>query len=148
MKRIRVLSILASLLLLAACGSAFGADDEEQLKKYETDRAAAVVKGDAAAVADGTADDYTFITANGQMMDKSQLVNAMKSGDLKLTSNDISDLKIHVYGNTAVITGKSDVKGSIGGKDATGQDLFTRVLVKNNGKWQSVALQQTKVSAP
>jgi len=43
-----------------------------------------------------------------------------------------------------VVTGKSDIKGTMGGKDATGQSLFTRVFVKKGGTWQTVALQQTK----
>jgi hypothetical protein len=53
-----------------------------------------------------------------------------------------------LYGNTAVITGKADVKGTLGGKDATGQIMFTRVYVKKGASWQSVAFQQTRVSNP
>jgi ketosteroid isomerase-like protein len=138
--------VIASVLVFALCSWASDQKTEEQLKKYETDRAAAVVKGDIPAVEKGTADDYTFVNSNGQIMDKNQLLSAMKSGDLKLTSDDVSDMKVRIYGNTAVITGKTDVKGTIGGKDASGQDLFTRVMVKKNGAWQTVALQQTKIA--
>lgn len=138
--------VIASVLAFALCSWASDQKTEEQLKKYETDRAAAVVKGDIAAVEKGTAEDYTFVNSNGQIMDKSQLLSAMKSGDLKLTSDEVSDVKVRIYGNTAVITGKTDVKGTIGGKDASGQDLFTRVLVKKSGAWQTVALQQTKIA--
>jgi ketosteroid isomerase-like protein len=85
---------------------------------------------------------------NGQMSDKSQMVNNFKTGQIKLTSDELSDMKVRVYGNTAVITGKADVKGTLGGKDATGQIMFTRVYVKKGGLWQSVAFQQTRVSNP
>jgi ketosteroid isomerase-like protein len=81
-------------------------------------------------------------------MGKTQLLNALKSGDIKLTSDDVSDMKVRVYGNTAVITGKAATKGTIGGKDASGQNTFTRVLVKKGGTWQTVALQQTRISNP
>ena len=134
-----VLFVLATLSLSAA-----GQSVEEQIKKLEMDRAAAVVKGDVAYVEKQTADDYMFINMFGQITDKKQLVDAMKSGGLKLTAEDLSDLKVRVYGNTAVVTGKSDIKGTMGGKDATGQSLFTRVFVKKGGTWQTVALQQTK----
>jgi ketosteroid isomerase-like protein len=134
-----VLFVLATLSLSAAAQSV-----EEQIKKLEMDRAAAVVKGDVAYVEKQTADDYMFINMFGQITDKKQLVDAMKSGGLKLTADDLSDLKVRVYGNTAVVTGKSDIKGTMGGKDATGQSLFTRVFVKKGGTWQTVALQQTK----
>lgn len=140
----RFASLSALFVLVALAISAMAQNTEEQLKKYETDRAAAVVKGDVDTVEKGTADDYTFINANGQQMDKSQLVNAMKTGGLKLTADDISDMRVRVYGDTAVITGKSNVKGTIGGKDASGLQLFTRVVVKKDGRWQSIALQQTK----
>jgi hypothetical protein len=36
-------------------------------------------------------------------------------------------MKVRVYGFTVVVTGKADIKGTLGGKDATGQIRFTRV---------------------
>ncbi len=141
--------LLASILSLAVLlNAAWAASAEEELKKLETDRAAAVVKGDVATLEQQTSDDYTLINMNGQMSDKSQMVNAFKTGQSKLTSDELSDMKVRVYGNTAVITGKADVNGTLGGKDATGQIMFTRVYVKKGGQWQSVAFQQTRVSNP
>jgi len=124
---------------------AAGTSVEDQLKKMEKDRAAAVVKGDVAALEGMTSDDYMLINANGQVSDKATTMNNIKTGNIKLTANDISDLKVRVYGNTAVVTGKSDAKGSIGGRELKGPVMFTRVYVKKNGKWQSVAFQQTPV---
>ncbi len=43
------------------------------------------------------------------------MVNAFKTGQTKLTSNELSDMKVRVYGNTAVITGKADVAGTMAG---------------------------------
>jgi len=76
-------------------------------------------------------------------MGKADTMSAIKSGDIKITSNELSDLKVRVYGDTAVVTGKTDVKGTSGGKDISGPTLFTRVYVKKDGRWQSVAFQQT-----
>jgi len=118
------------------------------LKKLETDRAAAAVKGDVATLEKQTSDDYTFINLYGQMSDKSQMVSNFKTGRTKITSNEVSDMKVRVYGNTAVITGKADVAGTMAGKDTKGQIMFTRVYVKKGGSWQSVAFQQTLVPTP
>ena len=148
MNRIGSLVLAAAFSSVTLLGSAWAEDVQEQLKKLETERAAAAVKGDAATLEKQTSDDYTFINMNGQMSDKSQMVNAFKTGQTKLTSDDVSDMKVRVYGNTAVITGKADVKGTLGGKDADGQIMFTRVYVKKGGNWQSVAFQQTRVSNP
>jgi ketosteroid isomerase-like protein len=147
-RRCTAFLIASALSLAVLLGLAWAANVEEELKKLETDRAAAAVKGDVATLEKQTADDYTFINMYGQMSDKSQMVNAFKTGLTKLTSNEPSDMKVRVYGNTAVITGKADVKGTLGGKDTNGQIMFTRVYLKKNGTWQSVAFQQTAVANP
>jgi ketosteroid isomerase-like protein len=121
---------------------------EEKLKKLETDRAAAVVKADITTLEAQTADDYTLINANGQVMDKKQTLDAIKTGQVKLTSNELSDLKVRVYGDVAVIIGKADAKGTLSGTEVNGPVMFTRVFVKKGGRWQSVAFQQTRVSKP
>jgi ketosteroid isomerase-like protein len=139
---------IAALFVFVMLGSAWAQSDEEQLKKLETDRAAAAVKGDVATIEKQTSDDYTFINLYGQMSDKSQMVNAFKTGRTKLTSDEVSDMKVRVYGDTAVITGKVDVAGTMAGKDTKAQIMFTRVYVKKGGQWQSVAFQQTRVSNP
>jgi ketosteroid isomerase-like protein len=139
-------SAVASLFVIAVlCSSVAAQSVEDQIKKMETDRAAAVVKGDMALLDRETSDDYTLINMNGQVSDKAQMIGAFKSGQSKLTVDEISDMKVRVYGDTAVVTGKVTVKGTMGGKDATGQAMFTRVYVKKGGQWQSVALQQTRI---
>src|ERR1035437_895995 len=129
-------------------GKSTAASVEEELKKLETDRAAAVVKADITTLEAQTADDYALINANGQVMDKKQTLDAIKTGQVKLTSNELSDLRVRVYGHVAVITGKSDAKGMLSGTEVNGPVMFTRVYVKKNGRWQSVAFQQIRVSKP
>jgi len=147
MNRQFVVFATAALFVLATlCISASAQSVEDQIKKMETERAAAVVKGDVAKLDKETSDDYTLITANGQVSDKAQMISAFKSGQSKLTVDDVSDMKVRVYGDTAIVTGKANVKGNLSGKDATGQTLFTRVYVKKGGHWMAVALQQTRVA--
>src|SRR5260370_38171531 len=113
---LRLASILSLAVLLNA---AWAASAEEELKKLETNRAAAVVKGDVATLEKQTSDDYTLINMNGQMSDKSQMVNAFKTGQSKLTSDELSDMKERVYGTTAVIPVRAHVNGTLAGHDAT-----------------------------
>src|SRR5260370_19761639 len=116
-------SVAAVLVLTALMGTAWAKDAKEQLKKLEMERAAAVVKGDTATLDKQTSDDYVLISMTGRMADKSQMLDGFKSGQSKLTSNELSDLKVRVYGDAAVGTGKADVKCTPGGQDATGQVL-------------------------
>ena len=156
MKRIVTfgMAVVLSLGMLGSAASqekakapakAAGGNVEAQLKKMEQDRVEAVVRGDVASLDKITSDDYTFINRFGQVSDKQQTLDAIKNGGIKLSSNKVSDLKVRVYGNTAVVTGRSEAQGRISGRDASGPVLFTRVYVKKDGRWQSVAFQQTAV---
>ena len=120
-----------------------GAEDE--IKKLEQDWAAATVKDGAAAVDKYEADDIMSVDPTGRVTDKTQDKKDLSSGDLKLQSIDLSDLTIHVYGNTAVVIGTSTIKGSYKGQDISGAYRYTDVWVKRGGKWQAVASQSTKV---
>ena len=139
---------VAAICVVVMLGLAWAAGIEDEIKSLEKERAAAVIKADTATLEKLTADDYILINANGQMMDKQQTMEAIKTGQIKIASNDLSDLKVRVYGNTAVVTGKSTVKGTLSGTEVNGPILFTRVYVKKNGHWQAVAFQQTRVSQP
>lgn len=134
-----------SLAVLASVPAYAQASVEEQLEKMERDRSAAVVKGDVAMLESLTSDDYILINANGQVSDKATTMRDIKTGAIKLTANEVSDMKVRVYGETAVVTGKAGVKGTIGGRELKGPVMFTRVYVKKNGKWQSVSFQQTPI---
>jgi len=146
MNRLTTSAVIAfSLAALTTEGAPAASSVEEQLLKMEKDRAAAVVKADVATLEGMTADDYMLINANGQMSDKATTMNDIKTGVIKLTANEVSDMKVRVYGDTAVVTGKSSAKGTIRGRELKGPVMFTRVYVKKNGKWLSVAFQQTPI---
>ena len=118
---------------------------KNQIKSLEEERNRAIVRGDASVLERMTADDYTFITLRGELRTKSDIVKGFQSGSFRYQSRQISDLNIRVYGNSAVVTGRSTQQGSENGKDYSGDYRFTRVYVKQNGRWLTVALQATLV---
>jgi ketosteroid isomerase-like protein len=113
----------------------------EEIKALEEVRNQAVLHGDVAALERMTSDDYTFVTLRGEQRTKSEILKGFASGSFKYESRQISDLKVRVYGDTAVVTGRSVQKGTENGRDYSGPYWFTRVYVKQNGRWISVALQ-------
>src|SRR5438132_7266173 len=129
--------VFASVVALAALvGLAWAANVEEELKKLETDRAAAAVKGDVATLEKQTSDDYTFINLYGQMSDKSQMVNNFKTGRTKLTSNEVSDMKVRVYGIEARFRNEGTVheapQGTIEVRNLFGSVVATGTLPVRN----------------
>src|SRR5688572_1737264 len=111
---------LAVLSAAPARAQGAAAGVEEQIMKMERDRAAAVVKGDVAAIDGLTSDDYILINASGKLTDKATTMSDIKTGKIKLSSNVVSDMKVRVYGDTAVVTGKSTAKGTIDGRELKG----------------------------
>jgi ketosteroid isomerase-like protein len=56
-----------------------------------------------------------------------------------------SDMKAFVLGDTAVVHGLSTAKSSMAGRDTSGQQRYTDVFVKRDGRWQCVTGYSTKV---
>jgi len=118
---------------------------EDEIKTLEEMRNQAVLHGDVAALDRMTSDDYTFITLRGEMRTKSEILKGFASGSFHYESREVSDLKVRVYGGTAIVTGRSVQKGMENGKDYSGDYRFTRVYVKQKGHWVTVALQTTLI---
>ena len=118
---------------------------EDEIKNLEEARNQAVLHGDVAALDRMTSDDYTFITLRGEMRTKTEILQGFSSGSFHYESREISDLTVRIYQNTAIVTGRSVQKGMENGKDYSGDYRFTRVYVKQDGRWLTVALQTTLI---
>jgi ketosteroid isomerase-like protein len=146
MRQAFALVLTCVLALSVAVGQKSGKGNvEEEITKLEQEAAQAFVKDGVAAVDKYEADDIMSIDPMGVVTDKSQDKQAFSSGETKLQSIDESDVKVRVYGNTAVALGTQDVKGTYKGQDISGKYRFTDVWVKRGGKWQIVSSQVTKI---
>jgi ketosteroid isomerase-like protein len=118
---------------------------ERELIKRESDWSTAWVKKDAAFLKQLYAEEYLATDEFGATFTRAQdLANAM-SPEGTLVSFVLSNLKVHVYGDAAVVTGTNTTKATFKGKDTSGVVRFTDVFVKRNGRWQAVASQGTRV---
>ncbi len=89
------------------------------------------------------AEDYVAITPLGQVTTKQDTIHARKSGQLRYQTIDVTDMVVRVYGDTAVVTARADVKGHQLGEDFSGPYRYTRVWVRRAGHWQAVSYQAT-----
>jgi ketosteroid isomerase-like protein len=147
MKNVLAIALVCLLSLSLAAGQQASKTGtvEDQIKEREQNWAQATIKEGAAAVDQYEADDITDTDPSGRVTDKAQDKTDLSSGDLKFQSIELSDLKVHIYGNTAVAAGTSTIKGMYKGQDISGRYRFTDTWVKRNGKWQAVASQSTKL---
>ncbi len=89
------------------------------------------------------AEDYVAISPLGQVTTKKEAISARKSGQLRYDNIDISDMVVRLYGDTAIVTARADVKGHQLGEDFSGPYRYTRVWVRHSGHWQAVSYQAT-----
>jgi ketosteroid isomerase-like protein len=129
----------------AASVSADTAAAKKEILRLEEQRNQAILSGDAGALERMTSDDYTFITLRGELRTKSEIVEGFKSGSFHYDSRQISELSVRLYGDTAVVTGRSIQNGKENSKDYSGDYRFTRVYVRQHGRWLTVALQATLI---
>jgi len=104
----------------------------------EHEFAAAYCK-DVATVERIMADDYVFISPEGEYRTKADEIGDLKSGKLKVTQLTAEDMKVRVHGTAAIVTGYYTVKGTMDGKDISGRFRFTDVFFRRKGVWQIVS---------
>jgi len=142
MKKLLFVAVLAVVCLLPAWAQTAA---EKELIKLENDWSTAVMKHDAKALESLYATEYIATDATGKTYNKAEAIKADASPNTVVTSFVLSDLKVHIYGQTGVVTGVNTIKATSDGKDVSGGYRFTDVFVKRDGRWQCVATQGTLI---
>jgi ketosteroid isomerase-like protein len=117
---------------------------QEELLKLENDFARAVTNNDADAVDGFLSDDWIIVDPDGSIIDKARFLGVIKSGALSHEMMESADLRVRLYGNTAVVTGLTTTKGKFMGQDFTSCERATDIFVKQNDRWQCVFTQLTR----
>ncbi len=126
--------------------NAAGPHEEETIREIvdlERQAKEAAIHRDAAFSERTLAEDYVAITPLGQVVGKADTISARKSAQLRYDSIDITEMVVRLYGNTAVVTARADVKGQELGEEFSGPYRFTRVWVRRSGHWLTVSYQAT-----
>jgi ketosteroid isomerase-like protein len=118
-------------------------DPKQQVIDLERQAREATLKRDPEFSERTLSDDYVAITPLGQVINKSDTINARRSGQLRYDSIDVTEMVVRLYGNTAVVTARAEVRGRDLGEEFNGPYRYTRVWVKRNGRWQTVSYQAT-----
>lgn len=141
-------TVLTVIFILAAVGSFLGqersAQPQGEILTMEKEFGQAVIKNDADAVGRFLTDDWTIIDPDGGLIDKARFLGVIKSGALTHEQMDSDDVRIRIYGDTAIATALTRTKGKFMGQDFTTQERATDILVKKDGRWQIVFSQLTR----
>lgn len=130
---------LAAVSASAQMGEKAGGSVEKQIMALEQKWAQAQKASDADAIAPMLADNFAIVFADGKVMNKAQALEDAKKS--KMESVQASDMKVTSYGNTAVVTGTWDGKGTdADGKPMNQHERFIDTWHKaGDGKWQCIS---------
>ncbi len=132
-----MIRMLVGFVLIA--GLAMAAGDEAQLRALEAKWDSATLKGDAAAMEEIFGEGYIETGSDGRVRTRAEVIGAMKAGEIKYESAKTEDLKVMVYGDAAVVSGKWTGAYRYKDKPVRLQERFTNFYVKRAGKWRCVA---------
>jgi ketosteroid isomerase-like protein len=118
----------------------------EEVESLEAQWKQASVANDLSAMDKLLSDDYLGVTMNGELVTKAQQLDRMRGRDLELTSLDISDMKIKVIGQIAIVNALAQVEGTAEGHPLHGSFRYVRVYQHlPNGLWKITSFEVTRV---
>jgi ketosteroid isomerase-like protein len=85
------------------------------------------------------ADEFVITVEDGSVYSKTGYISHTADSGTKVQVAEMTDLKVRVHGNTAVVTGAYHEKGQANGKPYEYRDRLTDCWVKTGSKWQVIA---------
>lgn len=118
---------------------------EQKLMQLEKAMLDSILQGKFADLEKYYADGYVFTAPDAMQITRTDLLSAFKSGALKVESSTNSDMKVTLFGDTAIVRYKSMDKGTLNGQSISGTYQWTDVFVKIKGNWRLVSTHGTPV---
>lgn len=85
------------------------------------------------------AEDFVITIEDGSIFSKAGYITHSADSSTHVEVAELSDLKVRMHGDTAIVTGAYHEKGESNGKRYEYHDRLTDVWMKSGGKWQVVA---------
>ncbi|MET0592381.1 MAG: nuclear transport factor 2 family protein [Polyangiaceae bacterium] len=122
-------------------------NEEEVVLRVQREWMEAIRDKDAVALDRILADDYTYTDSRGGVTNKADsLRQARSQGGERMKSFQTTDTRAHVFGDTAVVTGRLRVEGEAGGKTFEAEVRFTDILSRIDGQWRAVAAHASRLA--
>jgi ketosteroid isomerase-like protein len=114
--------------------------DQAALVEIQQDLARAWLTGDRQMLERIIAPDWTSTGPDGRTSDRARvLAQVFETGAHKILDLKVDDVEVRVFGDAAVVTGRTR---GVGEFEGAGYDVvirFTDVFVRRAGRWQAVA---------
>jgi ketosteroid isomerase-like protein len=120
---------------------------EQHLRQLDDEWVKALVRGDGEALERIMADDFLFAyPLEGD--DKAQFIADLTSGEMKMEHLSREQVRVRVFGNTAVLTGRDSATWLFHGREVSGQYKVIKVYSLRGGRWQLCVVQACPMIQP
>lgn len=109
----------------------------------------ALTAGDAQELEHILTDDFILIDVmSGSEITKPAFLAFLGSGQIKFESIEPADNRVRLYPTTAIVTGRTQMKGRLGDAAFAASSRYTHVFVDHRGEWRLATAQGTQNSPP
>ncbi|HWY21705.1 MAG TPA: nuclear transport factor 2 family protein [Candidatus Acidoferrum sp.] len=133
-----ILCLLASVVIPAAAQEK-DKSDAEYIRSMELKWTESYKQRQVAMLSSLLADDFVITIEDGNTYSKTGYISHSAEPGTRVEVAEMSDLKVRMHGNTAIVTGAYHERGESNGKRYEYHDRLTDVWMKVGGKWQVVA---------
>ncbi len=120
--------------------------DVRELVRLESVWNEAHEKGDASVLEKLWADDLEVTVPKMPVMSKSDVLGFARSGRMKFQRYQTSGLKVRVYGDAAVVSGRLQRTRTLNDKTVNDDWRFTKFYIRREGRWQVVAFHASEAA--
>lgn len=120
---------------------------QQEVLQFERDACRPFVDADVVGLERVLTADFTLTLSNGEVNTRADEINELRSGKVHYDVFENYDMLARLYGNdTAVVLGKTHVKGKSDGKPFDRIVQFTDTVIKRDGRWQVAASHVSPVA--
>jgi len=120
--------------------------DEQQLRRIVQDLARAWMQHDRPFIEGVLAPEWSVTQADGSILTRAAVLGTFFDA-VTFESNAIDDVSVMLFGDTAVVRGRTTASARVNGAPVSARIRFTDVFIKRDGRWQAVASHASALAA-
>jgi ketosteroid isomerase-like protein len=137
---LKIAALIAFTVISTCQFSGAQRTDQKDVLQFERDACKAFLDADVAALERVLTPDFTLTLSNGDVSTRADEINELRSGKVHYDVFENYDMLARLYGkDTAIVLGKTRVKGTADGKPFERVLQFTDTLINRDGRWQLAA---------
>ena len=138
----------ALVLAMAGAQARDAKQDEREILRAETAVCEAFESGDAAYLRAALDPRFTLVDSRGTVTNLEQNLQEVQAREPRYETFRNHGQSIRIFGDTAIITGITSIKGTAGGEAFAADFRFTDTWLYRDGRWLLAASHASRLSAP